>query len=141
MCLLYVFVIQQYSNQYPFNALEYTRTCLVQCTPRDNHQQRLMPTDSMTCAYPCPPMLFKLRPCIQKLWNVYQYPPTPSLGWIGQIKSRSLSLERFLVSVFPSSEKFDSNLELDAGMHKTGAHPTPMGMGMGTQCRALCHPF
>ena len=36
-------------------------------------------------------MLFKLRPCIQKLCNVH-YPPTPSLGWIGQIKGRSLSL-------------------------------------------------
>jgi hypothetical protein len=31
--------------------------------------------------------------------------------------------ERFLVSVFPTSEKFDSELELDAGMHKTDAHP------------------
>jgi hypothetical protein len=39
----------------------------------------------------CPPMLFKLRPCIQKLCNVY-YPPTPSLGCIRQIKGRSLSL-------------------------------------------------
>jgi hypothetical protein len=36
-------------------------------------------------------MLFKLRPCIQKLCNVY-HPLTPSLGWIGQIKGRSLSL-------------------------------------------------
>jgi hypothetical protein len=50
-----------------------------------------MPTHSMTCAHPCPPMLFKLRPCIQKLCNVH-YPPTPSLGWIGQIKGLSLSL-------------------------------------------------
>jgi hypothetical protein len=50
-----------------------------------------MPTHSMTCAHPCPPMLFKLRPCIQKLCNVY-YPPTPSLGWIGQMKGCSLSL-------------------------------------------------
>jgi hypothetical protein len=52
-----------------------------------------MPTHSMTCAHPCPcpPMLFKLCPCIQKLCNVY-YPPTPSLGWIGQIKGRSLSM-------------------------------------------------
>jgi hypothetical protein len=39
----------------------------------------------------CPPMLFKLHPCIQKLCIVC-YPPTPSLGWIGQIKGRSLSL-------------------------------------------------
>ena len=33
------------------------------------------------------------------------------------------SPKRFLVSVFPASEKFDSNLKLDAGMHKTHAHP------------------
>jgi hypothetical protein len=63
-----------------------------------NHQQRPMPTH----AYPCPPiawhmpthvhtMLFKLRPCIQKLCNVY-YMPTSSLSWIGQIKGHSLSL-------------------------------------------------
>jgi hypothetical protein len=31
--------------------------------------------------------------------------------------------EHFLVSVFLASEKFDSDLELDAGMHKTDAHP------------------
>jgi hypothetical protein len=63
-----------------------------------------------------------------------------------------------LVSVFPASEKFDPDLELDVGMHKTDAHPCPpmnnniapmptlnpwvwvgmgIGMGMGTQCRAL----
>ena len=79
-----------------------------------------------THAHPCPPMLFKLRPCIQKLCNVH-YPPTPSLRWIGQIKSRSLSLTSarrcFLVSVILASKKFDSDLELDAKMHKTNAHP------------------
>jgi hypothetical protein len=36
------------------------------------------------------------------------------------------SPERFLVSIFPASEKFDSDLELDAGMHlcppKTHGH-------------------
>jgi hypothetical protein len=36
--------------------------------------------------------------------------------------------ESFLVNVFPASKKFDSDLELDAGMHKTDAHPKPMGM-------------
>ena len=30
-----------------------------------------------------------------------------------------------MVSVFPASEKFDSDLELDAGMYKTDAHPWP----------------
>jgi hypothetical protein len=67
--------------------------------PDHNHQQRPMPTHACppiawhvpTRAHPCPPMLFKLRPCIQKLCNVY-YPHTPSLGWIGQIKGCSLSL-------------------------------------------------
>jgi hypothetical protein len=68
------------------------------------------------------------------------------------------SPEPFLVSVFPASEKFDSDLELDAVMHKTDARPCPpmnnniapmptqnpwawvgMGMGMGTQCRALVY--
>jgi hypothetical protein len=33
--------------------------------------------------------------------------------------------EGFLVDVFPASEKFDSDLELDAGMHKTDAYPCP----------------
>ena len=59
--------------------------------PDHAHQQRPMPTHSMKCAHPCPPMLFKLCLCIQKLCNVH-YPPTPSLGWIGQIKGRSLLL-------------------------------------------------
>ena len=115
----------------------------------------------------CPLMLFKLRPCIQKNCNVC-YPPTPSLGWIKQIKLFTIASfcpERFLVSVFPASKKFDSDLELDAWMHKTDAHPwtiishpcppmnnniapmppqnpwvgVGMGMSMGTQCRALLY--
>jgi hypothetical protein len=63
-----------------------------------------------------------------------------------------LSPERFLISVFLASEKFDSDLELDAGMRKIDAHPCPpmnnntapmptqnpwAWVGMGTQCRAL----
>jgi hypothetical protein len=84
-------------------------------------------------------------------------------SWLDRTNKRSFIVvgfisERFLVSVFPTSEKFDSDLELDAWMHKTHAHPCPpmnnkitpmptqnpwvwvgmgMGMGMGTQCRAL----
>jgi hypothetical protein len=57
-----------------------------------------------------------------------------------------------LVSIFPASEKFDSDLELDAGLHKIDAHPCPplnnniapmptqnpgAWVGMGTQFRAL----
>ena len=52
--------------------------------PDHTHQQRPMPTHAH-------PMLFKLCLCILKLCNAY-YPPTPSLGWIGQIKGCSLSL-------------------------------------------------
>ena len=62
-----------------------------QTMPINNDLCSPMPTHSMTCAHPCPPMLFKLRPCIKKLCNVC-YPPTPSLGWTGQIKGCSLSL-------------------------------------------------
>jgi len=70
----------------------FLRVCThTQTIPISNDLCPPMPTHSMTCAHPCPPLLFKLRPCIQKLCNVY-YPPTPSLGWIGQIKGRSLSL-------------------------------------------------
>ena len=70
----------------------FLRICThTQTIPINNDLCPPTPTHSMTCAHPCPPMLFKLRPCIQKLCNVY-YPPTPSLGWIGQIKGRSLSM-------------------------------------------------
>ena len=37
MCLLYVYVIWQCSNNYPFCALTYTRTCLVQCPEWQSH--------------------------------------------------------------------------------------------------------
>jgi hypothetical protein len=67
----------------------------------------------------CPPMPTH---AIQKLCNVY-YPPTPK-SWLDWTNKRSFTVagfspERLLVSVFPASEKFDSDLELDAGMHKT----------------------
>jgi hypothetical protein len=94
---------------------------------------------------------------------VYCVLPAYTKSWLDRSNKKSFivagfSLERFLVSVFPASEKFDSNLELDAGMHKTDAHPCPpmnnsiapmptqnpwawvnMGMSMGTQCRALLY--
>jgi hypothetical protein len=38
-----------------------------------------------------PTHAIKIAPMYSKLCNVY-YPPTPSLGWIGQIKGHSLSL-------------------------------------------------
>jgi hypothetical protein len=86
-----------------------------------------MPTHSMTSAHPCPSMLFKLRPCIQKLCNVY-YPPTLSLGWIGQIKSRALSLasarSAYWLALHPRSLT-----PIWSWMHKTNAHPKPMGYG------------
>jgi hypothetical protein len=67
------------------------------------------------------------------------------------------SPERFLVSVFPAFEKFDSDLELDAGMHKIDGHWPPMnnnisamptqnpwawvGMGMGGHGHGYGHPM
>jgi hypothetical protein len=35
------------------------------------------------------------------------------------------SPERFLISVFPAAKKIDSDLKLDARMHKTDANPCP----------------
>jgi hypothetical protein len=57
--------------------------------------------------------------------------PVYTKSWLDRTNKRSFivagfSLERFLEpgarSVFLASEKFDSDLELDAGMHKTDAH-------------------
>ena len=76
---------------YPIEPNIFLRICThAQIIPINIDLCSPMPTHSMTCAHPCPPKLLKLRPCIQKLCNVY-YPPTPSFGWIGQIKGRSLS--------------------------------------------------
>jgi hypothetical protein len=75
------------------------------------------------------------------------YPPTPSLGWIGQIKvvhCRWLQPGAFLGSVFLASEKFDSDSEPDVGVHKTKRATRDMmgmGMGMGTRCRSLVSTF
>ena len=52
----------------------------------------------------CPPVLFKLRPCIKKQCNLY-YLPTSSLGWIGQIKGRSLSLASLQIFSSASVER------------------------------------
>ena len=50
--------------------------------------------------------------------------PAYTKSWLDRTNKRlftvvGFNLERFLVSVFHASNKFDSNLELDAGMHKT----------------------
>jgi hypothetical protein len=55
---------------------------------------------------------------------------TYTKSWLDRTNKRSFTVdgfssERFLVSVFPTFEKFDSDLELDAGMHKTDAHLCP----------------
>jgi hypothetical protein len=83
--------------------------------------------------------------------------PVYTKSWLDRIDKRSFTVagfspERFLVSIFPASEKFDSDLELDAGLHKIDAHPCPplnnniapmptqnpgAWVGMGTQFRAL----
>jgi hypothetical protein len=56
--------------------------------------------------------------------------PAYTKSWLDHTNKRSFIVagfnsELFLVSVFPTSEKFDSDLELNAGMHKTHAHPCP----------------
>jgi hypothetical protein len=57
--------------------------------------------------------------------------PAYTKSWLDRTNKKSFivvgfNLKRFLVSVFLASEKFDSNLELDARMHKTDAHPCPL---------------
>ena len=54
---------------------------------------------------------------------VYCVLPTYTKSWLDRTNKRSFtvagfSLERFFVSVFLASEKFDFDLELDTGMHK-----------------------
>ena len=106
-------------------------------------------------------MLFKLRPCIQNLCKCVL--PAYTKSWLDRTNKRSFivvgfSPKHFLASVFPTSEKFDSDLELEARMQKTDAHPCPpmnnniapmptqnpwawvgmdMDMGTGTWCSAL----
>ena len=49
-------------------AQHFLRICThAHTTPINNDLCPPMPTYSMTCAHLCPPKLFKLRPCIQKL--------------------------------------------------------------------------
>ena len=84
-------------------------------------------------------MLFKLRPCnkklcpcIQKLSNVC-YPPTPSLGWIGQIKDRLLSLA-IVHKPMPTHYNMEP-MPTHEQKYRTHAHPKPMGVG--AHCRSL----
>jgi hypothetical protein len=54
--------------------------------------------------------------------------PAYTKSWLDWTNKRSFTVvgfnsERFLVSVFSASEKFDSDLEMDAWMQKTDAHP------------------
>jgi hypothetical protein len=125
-----------------------------------NHQQRPMSIHSMTCAHPCPPMLFKLCPCIQKLCNVY-YLATPSLGWIGQIKGHSLSLasarsaswlahslhSRSLTPIWSWMQGCTKPMPTDAhpcppmNNNIAHAHPKPMGMGGHGHGHGYGHPM
>jgi hypothetical protein len=82
----------------------------------------------------CPPMLthaIQIAPMYSKLCNVY-YPPTPSLGWIRQIKGRSLSLASARSASWLAYSLHPRSLTpmwswmqgcKDAGMHKTDAYP------------------
>ena len=76
----------------------------------------------------CPPMFthtIQIVPMYSKI--VYCVLPAYTKSWLDRTNERSFivivfSPERFLVNVFPASKKFDSDLELDAGMHKIDAH-------------------
>jgi hypothetical protein len=79
-----------------------------------------------------PTHIIQIVPMYSKI--VYCVLPAYTKSWLDRTNKKSFtvvgfSLERFLVSVFPASKKFDSDLELDAGMHKTDVHPKPMGIG------------
>jgi len=57
--------------------------------------------------------------------------PAYTKSWLDWTNKRSFTIvgfspKCFLVNVFPASEKFDSDLEPDGGMHKTDAHPCPL---------------
>jgi hypothetical protein len=89
-----------------------------------NHQQRPMPTHAHPCYSKCAHVFKNCVMCITRLHQVL----------VGSDKWRSFtvvgfSLEHLLVSTFLASEKFDSDLELDAGMHKPNA-PRAIWWGM-----------
>ena len=115
-------------------------SCLVKCTflvtnraqhfssnlypyPDHNHQQRPMPTH----AHPCPTHAIQIAPMYSKI--VLCILPAYTKSWLDRTNKKSFIVDGFsperLVSVFPASKKFDSDLELDARMHKTDAHPCP----------------
>jgi hypothetical protein len=83
-----------------------------------------------TYAHPCPPIAWHVPThthlcysnCAYVFKNRVMYATCLHQVLVGSDKYP----ERFLVSVFPASEKFDSDLELDAGMHKIDAHPCPL---------------
>ena len=76
--------------------------------------------------------------------------PAYTKSWLDRTNKKSVIVdgfgpERFLVSVFLASEKFDSDLELDVGMHKTDAHPCTWAwvwasnVGLWCVCTMVCY--
>ena len=108
-----------------------------------NHEQRPMPTHSMTCAH-------VLRNCVMCVIHLHQV-----LGCIGQIKGRSLSLASarsaswlayslHLRSLTPIWSWMQGCTKPLPHPWTITSHPCPtqnpwvwVGMGIGTRCRAL----
>jgi hypothetical protein len=68
--------------------------------------------------------------CAYVFKNCVSVLPAYTKSWLDRTNKRSFtnigfSPKRFLVSVFPASEKFDSDLELGAGMHRADADAHP----------------
>jgi hypothetical protein len=114
-----------------------------------NHQQRLMPIHAHPCYSNC---VHVFKNCVMCITHLH-HPPTPSLGWIGQINGRTLSLAsarsaswlayslhpRSLTPIWSWMQGCTKPMPTHETLHRTHAHPKPMGMDMGTQCRALMH--
>jgi hypothetical protein len=75
LCLLYVYVIRQCSNQYPFCALTYTCTCLVHAVhPRDTIFNVAFGDLSTTpCTFARPVELFEIVECCGEVSNTCSY--------------------------------------------------------------------
>ena len=82
-----------------------------------------------TYAHPCPPIAWDVPTHVIQIAPMYSkivqcVLPAYTKSWLDWTNKMSLTVAGFsrkclLVSVFPASEKFDSDLELDTGMHKS----------------------
>jgi hypothetical protein len=113
--------------------------------PDHNHHQQPMPTHAHPqhdMRPPMPPMLFKLRPCIQKLCNVYAY----TKSWLDRTNKRSLASARsaswLAYSLHPRSlTPIWSWMQGYTKPMPTDAYPKSMGMGEHGHGHGYGHPM